>query len=189
MGRHIGWQTLQLGPSGLMTVGPCGHWMVYRLRMTAPRMHDVAQFNHGLGSAPASVNKPQAPPGPRDCRADQLNDEPRPTGGAPWCWWWDTLASRCEPATLGRTMDAMTTGTGPVVLIVDDSEDVRSLLAILPLRVGYRVMEALDGQAALELTADRAVDLVVLDLSMPRVNGAAFCRAYRERGGVAPLRR
>ena len=49
MGRHIGWENLRLGPSGLMTVGPCGHWMVYRLCMTAPRMHDVAQFNHGLG--------------------------------------------------------------------------------------------------------------------------------------------
>jgi CheY-like chemotaxis protein len=84
-------------------------------------------------------------------------------------------------------MDATTTGSGPVVLIVDDSEDVRSLLAILLLRVGYRVIEALDGQAALELTAEHPVDLVVLDLSMPRLNGAAFCRAYRERGGVAPV--
>jgi CheY-like chemotaxis protein len=84
-------------------------------------------------------------------------------------------------------MAALTTGTGPVILIVDDSEDVRSLLAILLLRVGYRVIEALDGQAALELTADHPVDLVVLDLSMPRRNGVSFCRSYRERGGVAPI--
>ena len=81
----------------------------------------------------------------------------------------------------------MATGTGPVVLIVDDSEDVRSLLASLLIRLGYRVLEALDHLAAINMTADHPVDLVVLDLSMPRLNGAAFSRTYRERGGVAPV--
>jgi DNA-binding response OmpR family regulator len=75
----------------------------------------------------------------------------------------------------------------PVVLVVDDSEDVRSLLALLLDRAGCRVLEALDGQAALDLTAGQTVDLVVLDLSMPRLDGAAFCRSYRERGGIAPV--
>jgi CheY-like chemotaxis protein len=84
-------------------------------------------------------------------------------------------------------MDAAATGTGPVVLVVDDSEDVRSLLAILLLRAGYQVLDAIDGQAALELASGRRVDLVVLDLSMPRLDGAAFCRAYRGRGGTAPV--
>ena len=51
----------------------------------------------------------------------------------------------------GHAVDTMATGTGPVILIVDDSEDVRSLLAILLIRLGYRVLEALDGLAALDL--------------------------------------
>jgi two-component system response regulator ResD len=74
-----------------------------------------------------------------------------------------------------------------MILIADDQDDVRSILAMLLAEEGYSVVEAVDGQAALELALASAVHLIVLDLAMPRLTGPAFCRAYRERGGLAPI--
>jgi two-component system response regulator ResD len=74
-----------------------------------------------------------------------------------------------------------------MILIVDDNDDVRSVLAMLLEEEGYSVHEAVDGEAALERAMDRDIRLIVLDVAMPRRNGPAFCRAYRERGGQAPI--
>ncbi len=74
-----------------------------------------------------------------------------------------------------------------MILIIDDNPDVRSILAMLLEEDGYSVEEAVDGEAALDRALDRAVNLIVLDVAMPRRDGPAFCRAYRERGGQAPI--
>ena len=74
-----------------------------------------------------------------------------------------------------------------MILIVDDNSDVRSILAMLLAEEGYSVEEAIDGEAALGRALDRDVKLIVLDVAMPRRDGPAFCRAYRERGGMAPI--
>jgi two-component system response regulator ResD len=74
-----------------------------------------------------------------------------------------------------------------MILIIDDNDDVRSVLAMLLAEEGYKILEAVDGEAALERALDRDVSLIVLDVAMPRRNGPAFCRAYRERGGQAPV--
>ena len=52
---------------------------------------------------------------------------------------------------------------------------------------GYDVLEAVDGEAALDRALDRDISLIVLDVAMPRRDGPAFRRAYRERGGLAPI--
>ena len=75
----------------------------------------------------------------------------------------------------------------PVVLVVDDDPDVRGILAMLLAREGYEVVTAIDGAAALEHVHDARIKLVVLDLQMPRLDGDAFRRVYRERGGHAPI--
>ena len=75
----------------------------------------------------------------------------------------------------------------PSILVVDDDPDVRGLLAILFNREGYEVETAIDGEAALEHAGDHRIGLILLDLQMPRVDGKTFCRAYRERGGRAPI--
>src|SRR3954447_19034625 len=74
-----------------------------------------------------------------------------------------------------------------MILIVDDNEDVRSILAMLLEEEGYSILEAVDGQAALERALDRDVDLIVPDVAMPRRGGSACGRAYRERGGQTPI--
>ena len=74
-----------------------------------------------------------------------------------------------------------------MILIIDDNDDVRSILAMLLIEDGYSVVEAVDGEAALARALDGDVSLIVLDIAMPRRDGPAFCRAYRERGGQAPI--
>lgn len=57
------------------------------------------------------------------------------------------------------------------ILLVDDDEGVRSSLQSVLVEEGYGVIPANDGQEALELIASRSIDLVLLDLNMPRKNG------------------
>ena len=75
----------------------------------------------------------------------------------------------------------------PVVLIADDDADIRAVLSMALEDEGYGMIEAADGQDALALALARTVDLIVLDLHMPQLDGQAFCEAYREGGGRAPV--
>jgi DNA-binding NarL/FixJ family response regulator len=62
--------------------------------------------------------------------------------------------------------------TRPRVVLVDDSEDLRHLMRIALKRAGYEVVgEAGDGAAGIEVAQAEAPDLVVLDLSMPVMDG------------------
>jgi two-component system, chemotaxis family, chemotaxis protein CheY len=75
----------------------------------------------------------------------------------------------------------------PSILVVDDDPDVRGILGMLLTNAGYGVVTAVDGAAALALAGDPRIGLIVLDLKMPRLDGDAFRRAYREQGGRAPI--
>jgi DNA-binding response OmpR family regulator len=57
------------------------------------------------------------------------------------------------------------------ILVVDDDEDVRGLVRSLLTRAGYDVREAADGRAALRELYASSVDLVVLDVTMPELDG------------------
>ena len=66
----------------------------------------------------------------------------------------------------------MTAGNGtPTILVADDEEDLRELVSYRLTRSGYEVVEAQDGQEALELATQRVPDLMVLDVMMPRLDG------------------
>jgi DNA-binding response OmpR family regulator len=70
------------------------------------------------------------------------------------------------------------------VLVVDDDPDVRSLVAELLTRAGYRVTEAPNGRDALRVLFDERPDLVVLDVSMPELDGWATLERIRELSDV-----
>ncbi|HAO80675.1 MAG TPA: hypothetical protein DCQ92_17225, partial [Verrucomicrobia subdivision 3 bacterium] len=57
------------------------------------------------------------------------------------------------------------------ILLVDDDAGVRGSLQDVLVEEGYLVIPANDGQQALELIASSSIDLVLLDLNMPRKNG------------------
>ena len=73
---------------------------------------------------------------------------------------------------------------GASVLVVDDDADVRTLVCELLARAGYTVSQAPDGRAALRLLYDERPDLIVLDVSMPELDGWATLERIRELSSV-----
>lgn len=68
----------------------------------------------------------------------------------------------------------------PVVLVVDDEPDYRFLLRMLLRGREVEVVEAPDGQRALELVDERVPDVVVTDLHMPVMDGATLVARLRQ---------
>jgi len=66
------------------------------------------------------------------------------------------------------------------VLVVDDNEAMRSSLSDILRTVGYTVIEAADGEDALSLLTTMRFDAMVLDLKMPRRDGASLLSALSE---------
>lgn len=57
------------------------------------------------------------------------------------------------------------------ILVADDEQDIRELVAYRLSRSGYTIIEARDGEEAFQLAADQSPDMAVLDVMMPRLNG------------------
>ena len=70
------------------------------------------------------------------------------------------------------------------VLLVDDEESVQKLLTYPLEREGFRVVQARDGEEALRRFAEERVDLVVLDVMLPRVDGLEVCKRLRAESSV-----
>jgi len=70
------------------------------------------------------------------------------------------------------------------ILLVDDEDAVRRVLTFPLERDGYRVVQAADGEEALERFDDQSVDLVVLDIMLPRLDGLEVCKQLRARSSV-----
>ena len=66
------------------------------------------------------------------------------------------------------------------VLVVDDEPTARLALAARLKRLGYRVIQAGDGQAGLEALRRERPDLTILDWMMPEMDGPSFCEAVRQ---------
>lgn len=73
---------------------------------------------------------------------------------------------------------------GPVVLVVDDDESMRSLVACVLEHLGYRTLVTGDPLEGLTLAASENVSLVLTDALMPRMDGREMCRRIKERFGT-----
>jgi len=69
---------------------------------------------------------------------------------------------------------------GPI-LVVDDDDGARTLVALALKRAGFEVVDASSGQAALDLVATTPVSLVVLDMGMPGLSGTEVVEQLRAR--------
>ncbi len=66
------------------------------------------------------------------------------------------------------------------VLIVDDEWNLRKLIRIFLMSEGFEVMEAQDGQEAITAIKQFSIDLIILDIMMPVVDGIDVCKQIRE---------
>ena len=70
------------------------------------------------------------------------------------------------------------------ILLVDDEQPVQKLLTFPLEKEGYEVVQALDGQQALQAFDQQQFDLVVLDIMLPRMDGLEVCRRLRAKSRV-----
>ena len=66
------------------------------------------------------------------------------------------------------------------ILVVEDYDDARYLIKVMLQMLGHRVIEATDGREALEYVKAERPDLILMDLSLPLVDGVTATRMIRE---------
>lgn len=80
-----------------------------------------------------------------------------------------------------------TTRDQQLILVVDDDENLRRLVAAYLEREGFDVAEAPDGETALRLIEERPPDLILLDVMLPGTDGHEVCRRVARRHDVPVL--
>src|SRR5262247_2858408 len=73
------------------------------------------------------------------------------------------------------------------ILLVDDEESIQKLLTYPLEHEGFQVVQARDGEEALRRFDENAVDLVILDIMLPKLDGLEVCRRLRARSAVPIL--
>jgi signal transduction histidine kinase len=73
------------------------------------------------------------------------------------------------------------------ILVVDDEAQVRAMLAALLGRAGHMVGQATDGQEAVERSGREQWDLIISDMTMPRLDGPGMLQQLRARGVATPV--
>jgi DNA-binding response OmpR family regulator len=90
---------------------------------------------------------------------------------------------------VGALVDHHSTGAvvGRKILIVDDEAILAETLAYNLEQAGYEVTTAADGASALEIVQREALDLIILDLMLPEMDGLEVCRQVRSKKTTASL--
>lgn len=70
------------------------------------------------------------------------------------------------------------------VLVVDDDREIVRAIALLLEKEGYTVLRAYDGMQALDMTMDRQVQLLILDVMMPKLDGLSAVLRLREKRNI-----
>jgi diguanylate cyclase (GGDEF)-like protein len=94
----------------------------------------------------------------------------------------NSASSAADESAITQIQPALT-GIPPRVLVVDDDEIAREHLGSVVAAAGYEVSVAASGAAALESLRREFSPIVILDLSMPGMDGLELCRAIRDDAG------
>ncbi len=88
-------------------------------------------------------------------------------------------AEEAGPSSLASASTDVDDGDRPLLLVVDDNDDLRTLVR-KHLVAHFRIAEARDGESALEHARRETPDLVITDVMMPGLDGLGLLRAFRE---------
>lgn len=89
-----------------------------------------------------------------------------------------------NPPARDRAGDHSRTDAAPLILVAEDDGDIRLMMRMLLGMKGYRVVEARDGQEAVDLAREARPDLILMDLQLPRLNGFSVVRFVRQTDGL-----
>jgi DNA-binding response OmpR family regulator len=73
------------------------------------------------------------------------------------------------------------------ILVVEDERAIRRMIRMYLTEAGYTVAEAEDGAVALQQVRQGGIDLILLDVMLPEVDGLEVCRRIRESNGYVPI--
>ena len=73
------------------------------------------------------------------------------------------------------------------IMIVEDDQNQRKLMATVLEQYGYNVIQAVDGIDALDVLDKKHIDLIILDIMMPRMDGFEFTETLRQSGCNLPI--
>jgi len=113
-----------------------------------------------------------------------ISIDPGPLDGipllAPEALWQDTQRAEAVTSTRWRFPPKL-------VLVVDDGNENRELARLVLEETGLKVMEAENGQIALDLVAQHSFDLILMDMQMPVMDGVTATRKLRDQGVKMPV--
>ena len=84
-------------------------------------------------------------------------------------------------------MNQLQNTNSPVILIADDDRDILSIIETILQEDGYQTLTASDGEQAVMLVQKHAVQLLILDIMMPKADGFTVLRALRGMGKTTPV--
>ena len=70
--------------------------------------------------------------------------------------------------------------SGKTILVVEDEKPIAEILKVNLVKNGYKVLNAFDGEKALELALGNEPDLILLDVMLPKMDGFTVCKKIRE---------
>ena len=73
------------------------------------------------------------------------------------------------------------------ILLVEDNEDNRDMLSRRLVRRGHEISIAVDGEEGVEKAASESPELILLDMSLPRMNGWTVAQTVRAAGNTVPI--
>jgi CheY-like chemotaxis protein len=91
---------------------------------------------------------------------------------------------RCEPKSPAENKMTEKTPANLTILLVEDDEDTRYLMRLEIERRGYRVIEADDGEKAVALAQQEHPDIILMDLSLPTMDGLEATKQIRGIDGL-----
>ena len=162
--RSVSRQVLELVPGILDSDGKTGE----SARLLRERVIELEVSTAALRSAPGQL--PQADLERLTAAAARLSELAHKLG----------TGSLLVSSVGGDTAQAPRVGRLETILVVDDDEGNREVLGRRLQRLGYGVVEACDGVEALERMAGEGIDLVLLDVMMPRLDGFAVLARHHD---------